>query len=110
MTIGGAVLKSIIIYLQCKPISKQYSVQHGIQRTYNLSLSASTTTHGMAPVDKSTPVRGKVRTTVSYGKPEQDKARVRDSRYVIKVMNDNTGGGEDPLIQRLYRTFSLVHN
>ncbi len=48
-------------------------------------------------VDKSTPVRGKVQTTVSYGKPEQDKARVRESRYVIKVMNDKTGGGEDPL-------------
>ncbi len=41
----GALLKSksIIIYLQCKPISKHYSVQHGSQRTYNLSLSASTT-------------------------------------------------------------------
>ena len=63
-----------------------------------------------ASVDKSTPVRGKVQTTVSYGKPEQDKARVRESRYVIKVMNDKTGGGEDPLIQRMYRTVSLVHN
>ena len=55
-------------------------------------------------------MRGKVQTTVSYGKPEQDKARVRESRYVIKVMNDKTGGGEDPLSQRMYRTVSLVHN
>ncbi len=44
-------------------------------------------------VDKSTPVRGKVQTRVSYDTPEQDKARVRESRYVIKVMNDKTGGG-----------------
>ena len=36
---------------------------------------------------------GKVQTKVSYGKPGQDKARVRESRYVIKVMNDKTGRG-----------------
>jgi hypothetical protein len=44
-------------------------------------------------------VTGKVQTKVSYGKPGQDKARVlvivRESRYVIKVMNmnDKTGRG-----------------
>ncbi len=38
-------------------------------------------------------MKGKVQTKVSYGKPGQDKARVRESRYVIKVMNDKTGGG-----------------
>ena len=30
-----------------------------------------------------------MQTTVSYGKPERDKARVRESRYVIKVMRVN---------------------
>ena len=36
-----------------------------------------------------------MQTKVSCGKPGQDKARarVRESRYVIKVMNDKTGGG-----------------
>jgi hypothetical protein len=33
---------------------------------------------------------GKVQTTVSYGKPGRDKARVKESRYVIKVMRVNT--------------------
>ena len=49
-----------------------------------------------------------MQTKVSYGKPGQDKARVRESRYVIKVMNDKTGGVGDPLVcqnQRMYRTF-----
>ncbi len=34
-----------------------------------------------------------MQTTVSYGKPGQDKARVRESRYVIKVMRVNMKGG-----------------
>ena len=34
-----------------------------------------------------------MQTKVSQGKPRQDKARVRESRYVIKVMNDKTGRG-----------------
>ena len=33
-----------------------------------------------------------MQTTVSYGKPERDKARVRESRYVIKVMRVNMKG------------------
>ena len=34
-----------------------------------------------------------MQTKVSYGKPGQDKARVRESRYVIKVMSVNMKGG-----------------
>ena len=43
-------------------------------------------------VDKSTHQCGKVQTKVSQGKPRQDKARVRESRYVIKVMRDEKKG------------------
>ncbi len=35
-------------YLQFKPISKQYIVQHGIERIYNHSLSASITSYRKA--------------------------------------------------------------
>ncbi len=34
-----------------------------------------------------------MQTTVSYGEPERDKARVRESRYVIKVMRVNMTWG-----------------
>ncbi len=37
-------------------------------------------------VDKSTLRCGQVQTKVSSGKPGQDRARVHESRYVIKVM------------------------
>ena len=52
-----------------------------------------------------------MQTKVSYGKPGQDKARVRESRYVIKVMsmrdkNKNKGDEDEvPLVcanQRMY--------
>ncbi len=43
-------------------------------------------------VDKPTHQCGKVQTKVRYGKPGQDKARVRESRYVIKVMSVNMKG------------------
>ena len=33
-----------------------------------------------------------MQTKVSYGKPGQDRARVRESRYVIKVMRVNMKG------------------
>ena len=46
----------------------------------------------VACVDKSTHQCGKVQTKVSQGKPRQDKARVRESRYVIKVMRDENKG------------------
>ena len=51
---------------------------------------------------------GKVQTKVSLGQPRQDKARVKESRYVIKVMRDENRGGLEPLVcqnQRMYRTF-----
>ena len=38
-----------------------------------------------------------MQTKVSYGQPRQDKARVRESRYVIKVMRDENKGDEVPL-------------
>ncbi len=50
-------------------------------------------------------MKGKVQTKVSYGQPRQDKARVRESRYVIKVMKDKNKGDEVPLVyanQRMY--------
>ena len=44
---------------------------------------------------------GKVQTKVSLGQPRQDKARVKESRYVIKVMRDeNRGGLEIPWFVR----------
>ncbi len=43
-----AMLKSRLMHLQFKPISKQYIVQQGIQRTYNISLSARITSHSKA--------------------------------------------------------------
>ncbi len=46
-----------------------------------------------SPVDKSTVRCGQVQTRVSSGKPGQDRARVKESRYVIKVMKGDRGRG-----------------
>jgi hypothetical protein len=65
-------------------------------------------------VDKSTVQCGQVQTTVSPDKPGpgQDRASVKESRFVIKVMKVTREGDMFPKVrknQRMYQAFSLVH-
>ncbi len=62
-------------------------------------------------VDKSTVRCGQVQTTVSSDKPGQDRASVKESRFVIKFMKVTREGGTFPKVrknQRMYQGFSLV--